>query len=86
MKGILHILYFISFVLILVSCSSTKFVGNGEYLLDKVEIITDTKSYKSNELKPWLWSNDVYTERIFGLWLFTKCKSSVRNLKIEIIK
>ena len=26
------------------------------------------------------------TERIFGLWLFTKCKSSVRNLKIEIIK
>ena len=32
----------------------------------------------------WRWSNDVYTERIFGLclWLFTKCKSSVQNLKI----
>ena len=33
-----------------------------------------------------LWSKEVYTERNFGLWLFTKCKTSVRNLKIKIIK
>ena len=33
-----------------------------------------------------LWSNEVYTERILSLWLFTKCKTSVRNFKIKIIK
>ena len=36
MKGI-QTLYFICFLLLLISCSSTKYVGEGEYLLDKVE-------------------------------------------------
>lgn len=81
MKGILHILYFISFVSILVSCSSTKFVGNGEYLLDKVEIITDTKSYKSNELKPYLRQQPNF--KVFGLmkWQLYVYDWSGRNEK-----
>ena len=49
MKGI-QILYFICFILLLASCSSTKFVGEGEYLLDKIEIVSDNKTYKNNEL------------------------------------
>ena len=53
MKGI-QILYFICFIMLLVSCSSTKFVGEGEYLLDKIEIVSDNKTYKKNELKPYL--------------------------------
>ena len=50
MKGILHILYFICLVWILAACSTTKYVGDGEYLLDKVEIVSDNKSYKTNAL------------------------------------
>lgn len=41
MKGILHILYFICLVWMLAACSTTKYVGDGEYLLDKVEIVSD---------------------------------------------
>ena len=33
-----------------------------------------------------LWSKEGFTERILSLWLFTKWKTSVRNLKIKIIK
>ena len=54
MKGILRLLYFISFVGLLVSCSSTKYVGEGEYLLDKVEIKPDNKNYKPGDLRPYL--------------------------------
>ena len=43
MKGI-QTLYFICFLLLLISCSSTKYVGEGEYLLDKVEIVSDGKT------------------------------------------
>ncbi len=53
MKGI-QTLYFICFLLLLVSCSSTKYVGEGEYLLDKVEIVSDSKTYKNSDLKPYL--------------------------------
>ena len=53
MKGI-RILGLISFVLWMVSCSSTKFVGEGEYLLDDVKIVSDTKAYKPSDLKPYL--------------------------------
>ena len=47
MKGI-QTLYFICFLLLLISCSSTKYVGEGEYLLDKVEIVSDGKTYKNS--------------------------------------
>lgn len=65
MKGILHILYFICLVWILAACSTTKYVGDGEYLLDKVEIVSDNKSYKTNELKPYLRQQPNF--KVFGL-------------------
>lgn len=53
MKGI-RIVCLIGCVLWLVSCSSTKFVGEGEYLLDEVKIVSDTKAYRASDLKPYL--------------------------------
>ena len=38
----------------LYSCSSTKFVPEGEYLLDKVKIESDIPNYKTLELKPYI--------------------------------
>ncbi|MDR1402180.1 MAG: outer membrane protein assembly factor [Tannerellaceae bacterium] len=65
MKGILHLFYVIGFTWVWASCSSTKFVGEGEYLLDKVEIKTDNKQYKSSELRPYLRQQPNF--KIFGL-------------------
>jgi len=36
------------------SCSSTKYVADGEYLLDKVRIESDIPDYKTLELKPYI--------------------------------
>ena len=33
------------------SCNLTRYVPHGEYLVDKVEIVTDDKKIKSSELK-----------------------------------
>ena len=41
-------------VLLLSACSTTKFVPDGEYLLDKVHIKTDTKDIQQTELKDYL--------------------------------
>lgn len=65
MKGSLRILYILCAVYLLVSCSSTKFVGNGEYLLDKVEIVSDNKSFKPSDLKPYLRQQPNF--KVFGL-------------------
>ena len=54
MKVILRIIYIICVIQILVSCSSTRYVGDGEYLLDKVDILSDNKNYKASDLKPYL--------------------------------
>ena len=54
MKGVIRLIYFLLSFLILISCSSTKYVGEGEYLLDKVEILSDKKAYKASDLKPYL--------------------------------
>ncbi len=54
MKGGSRLLYILGFIWLLFSCNSTKFVADGEYLLDKVVINTDNRIYKSNELKPYL--------------------------------
>jgi Outer membrane protein/protective antigen OMA87 len=55
MKAVLH---FIIKILVLISlfssCSSTKFVGDGEYLLDKVEFASDNKDYKTSDFSPYL--------------------------------
>lgn len=81
MKGILHILYFICLASILAACSTTKYVGDGEYLLDKVEIVSDNKSYKTNELKPYLRQQPNF--KVFGLmkWQLFVYDWSGRNEK-----
>ncbi|MDR3141857.1 MAG: outer membrane protein assembly factor [Tannerellaceae bacterium] len=65
MKGILRLFPIVGFVWTLASCSSTKFVAEGEYLLDKVEITTDNKQYKSSELRPYLRQQPNF--KLFGL-------------------
>ena len=48
----IRILGVIIFVfLLLTACSTTKFVPEGEFLLDKVHIKTDNKDIPQNELK-----------------------------------
>lgn len=47
-------LYYISILLLFISCDATKRVPAGSYLLNKVDIKTDTKSVSASELKPFL--------------------------------
>jgi outer membrane protein assembly factor BamA len=49
----------------LLSCSSVKFVGDNEYLLDKVEIRSDNKDHSATELRPYLRQQPNF--RSFGL-------------------
>jgi len=49
----------------LASCSTTKFVNEGEYLLDKVKIESDNKDYKATELKSYLRQQPNF--KVFGL-------------------
>jgi outer membrane protein assembly factor BamA len=65
MKGILRSFYIVGLVWALASCSATKFVAEDEYLLDKVEIKTDNKLYKSSELRPYLRQQPNF--KLFGL-------------------
>jgi outer membrane protein assembly factor BamA len=65
MKGILRLFPIVCIVCWLSSCSSTKFVAEGEYLLDKVEIKTDNKQYKSSELRRYLRQQPNF--KLFGL-------------------
>ena len=56
-KGIkaIHIPVYILFVIIVfASCNTTKYVPDGEYLLDKVHIKTDIKEYGAIELTPYV--------------------------------
>ncbi|MDR0542214.1 MAG: BamA/TamA family outer membrane protein [Dysgonamonadaceae bacterium] len=50
----------------LYACKSTKFIPEGEYLLDKVKIESDIPGYKSLELKPYVRQQPNY--RMFGLY------------------
>ncbi|MDR2384146.1 MAG: sorting and assembly machinery component 50 [Tannerella sp.] len=52
-------------VILFSSCSATRFVGNGEYLLDRTNIKTDNRSITNSSLKPYLQQHSNY--RIFGL-------------------
>ena len=86
MKGI-RTLYFICFLLLFFSCSSTKYVGEGEYLLDKVEIVSDGKTtYKTGDLKPYLRQQPNF--KAFGLmkWQLFVYDWSGRNEKRWINK
>jgi outer membrane protein assembly factor BamA len=48
------------------SCRVTKYVGEGQYLLDKVTVETDTPDVKTSEMKPYLQQHPNY--KIFGLF------------------
>ncbi|MDR1527318.1 MAG: outer membrane protein assembly factor [Dysgonamonadaceae bacterium] len=50
----------------LYACTSTKFIPEGEYLLDKVKIESDIPGYKSMELKPYVRQQPNY--KMFGLY------------------
>lgn len=65
MKGWIRI--YISFCLLclLLSCKSTKYVPEGQYLLDKVEIATTNKEVKSLDLKAYLRQQPNF--KMFGL-------------------
>jgi len=56
---------FILIIGALYSCSSTKFVADGEYLLDKVKIESDVPNYKTIELKPYI--RQLPNFKMFGL-------------------
>ena len=86
MKGLTRITYFIFIVWILASCSTTKYVGEGEYLLDKVKIVSDNKAYKPGDLKPYLKQQPNF--KVFGLmkWQLYVYGWSGRNEKRWINK
>lgn len=65
MKGFLCIWCFVACLLGLAACSTTKYVGDNEYLLDKVEIKSDNKNYKASELKSYLRQQPNF--KVFGL-------------------
>ncbi|MDR3251314.1 MAG: BamA/TamA family outer membrane protein [Tannerella sp.] len=47
------------------SCRTTKYVGDGQYLLDKIKIYTDNPEVKPSEMKPYLQQHPNY--KIFGV-------------------
>ena len=47
-------IYYLLFLVMFIACDATKRVPDGSYLLNKVDIDTDTKSVKASELEPFL--------------------------------
>jgi outer membrane protein assembly factor BamA len=58
-------LYILACSVLLFSCSTVKFVEEGEYLLDKVNIESDISRYKAAELKPYIQQQPNF--KAFGL-------------------
>ena len=56
---------YICIAVCLMSCSTTKFVGDGQYLLDKVDIKTDDPGVKASDMKQYLQQHPNY--KVFGL-------------------
>lgn len=66
MKRIYRVCFYLPFiVLFFFSCSSTKYVPEGKYLLDKVEIRSDNKDFKPVDLKDYLRQQPNF--KMFGL-------------------
>ena len=57
---------FLLVVLLISACNTTKFVPNGEYLLEKVNIKSDNKDIKRDDLKEYL--RQTPNAAVFGLW------------------
>ena len=58
--------YIMLFTLLLIACNSTKYVPNGQYLLNRVKITTDNKSVNTETLKSYL--RQTPNQSIFGLF------------------
>jgi outer membrane protein assembly factor BamA len=58
-------LFFFLILSALYSCSATKFVPEGEYLLDRVKIESDIPGYKTLELRPFV--RQLPNNKMFGL-------------------
>lgn len=52
-RGLLNIIY-ISFLLVFVSCSVSKFVPEGKYLLDDVKVVSDSKEVKPSSVRSYV--------------------------------
>ncbi|MDL2255675.1 BamA/TamA family outer membrane protein [Parabacteroides sp. OttesenSCG-928-G06] len=81
MKGFVRLLCLLISIIFFASCSSTKFVSEGDYLLDKVLIDSDNPDYKSTDLKPYLRQQPNF--KLFGLvkWQLYVYNWSGRNDK-----
>ncbi|NDV55427.1 hypothetical protein D0T51_06750 [Parabacteroides sp. 52] len=77
----LRFILWIGIAVLFASCSTTRFVGEGDYLLDKVEIKSDNPDYKTSDLKPYLRQQPNF--KLFGLvkWQLYVYNWSGRNGK-----
>ena len=57
-------LYQIAIALLIVSCSSTKYVPDGQYLLNKVKIVSENKSINKETLNSYL--RQTPNQRVFS--------------------
>ncbi|MDR1675598.1 MAG: hypothetical protein LBR86_03920, partial [Tannerella sp.] len=64
-KKIVRLLWFTGWMACILSCSTTKFVGDNEYLLDRVSIGVDSSLVKPGDLKPYLRQRPNF--KIFGV-------------------
>lgn len=64
-KRYLSFLFVFFISLIIYSCSSTKFIPEGKYLLDKVKIKSDIPEYKDSDLKSYIRQQPNY--KMFGI-------------------
>lgn len=68
-------LYKIALALLVVACNTTKYVPDGQYLLNKVKIVTDNKSINKETLKSYL--RQTPNQEVFSLF---KLQLGVYNL------
>ena len=64
-KILIRFIYLFFLSICIISCSTTKFVNDNEYLLDKVEIKVENKQIKANDLKSYLRQEPNF--KIFGI-------------------
>jgi len=57
---------FLVAILLISACNTTKFVPDGEYLLDKVTIKSDNKDVKRDDLKEYI--RQTPNAAVFGAW------------------
>ena len=82
MKTVLrYTIQLLGFLCLLSGCSSTRYVPDNQYLLDKVVIVSDSQSFKENDLKDYLHQRPNF--KTFGLmkWQLYVYNWSGRNEK-----